>query len=172
MKKIVVIFFIFFLQYSFVLANTNIAFIDMDKILSTTKPGSSIIKQLNEISNKNKINFEKYEKNLMKKEKQLISQKNILSDKDFQLNLNQLKIEVKSYNDNRKKIINDFNKLKITNTNKLLKMINLLLIEYTKEKSISLILQKKNLIMGKTELDITDQLIIIVNSDIDEFKIK
>ena len=144
----------------------------MDKILSTTKPGSSIIKQLNEISNKNKINFEKYEKNLMKKEKQLISQKNILSDKDFQLNLNQLKIEVKSYNDNRKKIINDFNKLKITNTNKLLKMINLLLIEYTKEKSISLILQKKNLIMGKTELDITDQLIIIVNSDIDEFKIK
>ena len=40
------------------------------------------------------------------------------------------------------------------------------------EKSISIILQKKDLIMGKKELDITGEVIKIVNSEIKEFKIK
>ena len=30
-----------------------IAFIDMDKVITTSKPGSSVLKQLNDINNKN-----------------------------------------------------------------------------------------------------------------------
>ena len=66
----------------------------------------------------------------------------------------------------------DFNNIKLASTNKLLKMVNLILIEYSKDKSISIILQKKNLIIGKKELDITEDVIKIINSDIDNFKIK
>ena len=40
------------------------------------------------------------------------------------------------------------------------------------ENEISIILQKKDLIIGKTELDITDEIIKIINVEIKEFKIK
>ena len=73
---------------------------------------------------------------------------------------------------NRNKIISDFNKLKIYNTNKLLKLINPILVKFTNDNEISIIFQKKNLIIGKTELDITDEIIVIINNEINEFKIK
>ena len=172
MKKIFLILFIYLLQFNFVSANTTITFINMDKIILTSKPGLSIIKQLKIVNFENNEKLNNEAKKLKNKEKKLISQKNILSEKDFQFNLNKLKLEIKDYNTNRDKINNNFKKLKVDNTNKLLKMINPILAKYSDEKSISLVLQKKNLIIGKSELDITDEIIKIINTDIDEFKIK
>ena len=172
MKKVVIIFFIFFFQINFVIANTSIAFIDMDKVISLSKPGSSIMSQLNSLSSQNSKKFESEAKKIKEQETKLISQKNILSEVDFQSNINKLKLEIKNYNDNRDKINNDFNKLRIDSTNKLLKLINPILVSYSNDKSISLILKKRDLVIGKTELDITDEIILIINKDINQFKIQ
>ncbi len=172
MKKIFIAFIIFFTQFNHVTANTKIVFIDIEKIISTSKPGIYIIKQLNDLNNKNSNIFKNDATKLKTKENKLIAQKNILSETDFQSKANQLKIEIKDYNENRIKIINDLKKLKIDNTNKLLKLINPILLNYSNEKSISIILQKKDLIIGKSELDITDEIIRIINKDIDKFEIK
>lgn len=172
MKKVVIIFFIYFFQINFVIANTSIAFIDMDKVISLSKPGSSIMSQLNTLSSQNSKKFESEAKKIKEQETKLISQKNILSEVDFQSNINKLKSEIKNYNDNRDKINNDFNKLRIDSTNKLLKLINPILVSYSNDKSISLILKKRDLVIGKTELDITDEIILIINKDINQFKIQ
>ena len=60
----------------------------------------------------------------------------------------------------------------LINTNALIQLINPILIEYSNEKSISMILQKKNLIIGQKELDITIDIIKLVDKNIKEFKIK
>ena len=172
MKKVVIIFFIYFFQINFVIANTSIAFIDMDKVISLSKPGSSIMSQLNTLSSQNSKKFESEAKKIKEQETKLISQKNILSEVDFQSNINKLKLEIKNYNDNRDKINNDFNKLRIDSTNKLLKLINPILVSYSNDKSISLILKKRDLVIGKTELDITAEIILIINKDINQFKIQ
>ena len=172
MKKVVIIFFIYFFQINFVIANTSIAFIDMDKVISLSKPGSSIMSQLNSLSSQNSKKFESEAKKIKEQETKLISQKNILSEVDFQSNINKLKLEIKNYNDNRDKINNDFNKLRIDSTNKLLKLINPILVSYSNDKSISFILKKRDLVIGKTELDITDEIILIINKDINQFKIQ
>jgi len=172
MKKVVIIFFIYFFQINFVIANTSIAFIDMDKVISLSKPGSSIMSQLNSLSSQNSKKFKSEAKKIKEQETKLISQKNILSEVDFQSNINKLKLEIKNYNDNRDKINNDFNKLRIDSTNKLLKLINPILVSYSNDKSISLILKKRDLVIGKTELDITDEIILIINKDINQFKIQ
>ena len=172
MKKIFIIFFVYFFQSSFVIAKTNIVFIDMDKIIYTSNPGLSLTKQLNKINIKNTNKFDEEAKNLKQQETKLISQKNILSEENFNLNVNKLKLEIKKYNDNRNKTIKDFNKLKIKNTNNFLKQINPILKKYSIDKSISIILHKKDLIIGKTELDITNEIIKIINMDIKEFELK
>ena len=58
------------------------------------------------------------------------------------------------------------------NTNKLLKLINPIITQYSKDESISIVLQKKNIINGKVELDITKAIIKIVDSNIKRFKIE
>ena len=144
----------------------------MDRLVSVSKAGSSIFNQLKDINNKN-LNFLKNEeKKFKEKEKKLIAQKNIISETDFKKEVDTLKSEINNYNQNRNKTIKKFNKLKIENTNNLLKLINPILTQYSTENEISIILQKKDLIVGKTELDITDDIITIINKEIKEFKIK
>ena len=172
MKKFFIIFSLLFLSiFNNVKAN-NIAFINMDKLLSTSKAGLNLLSQLNELNNNNADKFKKNEKSLKSKETQIISQKNILSEDKFNKEIAELKLSIKKYNEDRNKILNNFNKIKLDSTNKFLQLINPILKSYADQKSIDIILQKKNIILGKTAFDITDEIIIIVNKDIKEFKIK
>ena len=172
MKKFFIILFILLNQINFVYAEANIVFVDLNKIMTTSKPGSSILEQLNKKNNQLLNNFKKDEKKLKDDEIKLISQKNILSEEEFQSKVKKLKIEINTYNENRKKTIKDFNILKAETTDKFMKMINSIFIKYSNDKSISMIFDKKNMIIGKSELDITDEIIKIVNNEIKEFKIK
>ena len=173
MKKIFS-FSIFILIFFFtsVYGEQKIVFLDMDRIVSNSNSGLSIIKQLKDLSDKNLTLLNKQEKTFKEKEKKLISQKNIISESEFSNKANQLKKEINELNKSRNKIIKDFNKLKIENTNKLLQLINPILIKFSDDNSISLILQKKDLVVGKNELDITDKIIKIVNNEVEVFKIK
>ena len=171
MNKIFITLFLFLMQINLVSANSNIAFIDMDKIISTSKPGLLLINQLKVKADKNSNKFKKNIKKLKEQETKLISQKNIISESEFINKVELLKKEINEHNQNRNKSISNFNKLKIENTNKLLKLINPILVKYSNDNEISFILQKKNLIIGKTEFDITDDILKIINNDIKEFNI-
>jgi len=168
LSSILVIFFFTIQAFS----EQKIAIIDMDKVISTSKSGASILKQLTDLNNKNLIFLKKEEKKFKEKEIKLISQKNIISETDFKNKVTELKSEIKNYNQNKDKMINEFNKLKVDNTNNLLKLINPILLKFSNDKEISIILQKKNLVVAKTELDITDDIIKIVNVEVKELKIK
>ena len=154
------------------LSEEKISFIDMDRVISTSNSGVSILEQLNKLNKKNILFFDKQEKIFKEKEVKLISQKNIISEIDFKDKVDKIKAEINDYNQQKNKMINNFKKLKIDNTNKLLKLINPILVEFSQDNSISFILQKKNLIIGKTELDITDKIIKIANKEILKFKIE
>ena len=162
MKKLlssILVFFLFFTNIVF--SEQKIAFINMDKVISTSKSGSSILKQLTDLNKKNLKFLKDEEKKFQEKETKLISQKNIISETDFKKKVNELKSEIKNYNQNRNKMLADFNNLKIDNTNKLLKLINPILVKFSNDKEISIILQKKDLVVAK-----------IINSEVKEFKIK
>jgi outer membrane protein len=170
-KSIILILTIIFFFETATSAN-NIVFIDMDKILSSSKPGSNILEQLNDLNNSNLDNFKKKQIILKDEEIKIVSQKNILSLNDYNNKVNDLKIKINDYNLIKNKTTSEFQKKKVDNINIFFKQINPILSKYSKDKSISIILQKKNMIMGKKELDITNEIIKIINDEIKEFKIK
>jgi outer membrane protein len=153
-------------------AEQKVVFLDMERVISTSNSGLSVINQLKDLSDKNLVLLSKQEKNFKEKETKLISQKNIISESEFANKAEKLKKEMNELNKSRNKIITDFNKIKIENTNELLKMINPILIKFSNDNSISLILQKKELIIGNSEFDITDEILKIVNNEVKIFKIK
>ena len=172
MRLFLPLFLSFFIISSPVISEQKIVFVDMDRLVSVSKPGSSIFNQLKDINNKNLNLLKNQEIKFKEKEKKLKSQKNIISETDFKNKISELKSEISNYNQNRKKMIEKFNKLKIESTNNFLKLLNPILSKYLIENEISIIFQKKDLIMGKTELDITDEIIKIINNEIKEFKIE
>ena len=163
--------FIFIIFFNKVNAEQKIAFLNMDQVISKSNAGSSILKQLNKFNDKNLSLLNKIEKNIKEKETKLISQKNIISESEFINKVELLKKEINEHNQNRNRLISNFNKLKIENTNKLLKLINPILVKYSNDNEISFILQKKDLIIGKTEFDITGDILKIINNNIKEFNI-
>ena len=144
----------------------------MNKIISSSKSGLSINSQLKDISSKNTKVFKEDARILKEQEIKLISQKNILSESDFQLKIKELKLAINKYNKNRDKVNNDYNKLRVDSTNKLLKLINPILVSYSNDNNISLILKKRDIVIGQTDLDITSEITQIINKEIKQFKIQ
>ena len=123
MKFFLPLFLFFFIISSPAISDQQIVFVDMDRLVSVSKPGSSIFKQLKDINNKN-LNFLKIEeKKFKEKEKKLIAQKNIITEADYANKVEELKSEINNYNEDRNKMIKEFNRLKVENTNNLLKQI-------------------------------------------------
>ena len=56
--------------------------------------------------------------------------------------------------------------------NKLSNSVNEILAKYSEEKKISFIMPKKNIVIGRSELDITNDILIIVDDKIKKISIK
>ena len=149
----------------------KIVYLNVDKIMQQSIAGKSIKKQLENLYNKNLEKFKKNDEILKNKEKKLIAQKNILSQEDFQKELSNLRSEIINFQKLQAKTRDDINKLRIGATNKLISQLSPILQEYAKKNSISLILQKKNIVMGKKEIEITDEILEITNKEIKNIKI-
>ena len=137
----------------------KIVYLNVDKIMQESIAGKSIKKKLENIYNKDLERFKKNDENLKKKEKKLIAQKNILSDQDFKKELSNLRTEIINFQREQVKARDDINKLRIKATGKLISKLSPILEEYAKKNSIGLILQKKNIVMGKKEIEITNQIL-------------
>tara|TARA_B110000037_G_scaffold195003_1_gene231118 strand:- start:471 stop:995 length:525 start_codon:yes stop_codon:yes gene_type:complete len=162
----------FIVTYSFnANSNSNLVFLDMQKILTTSKPGSSLIKKIDQLNKNNIKNFKLSENNLKKKEEEILLKKNVLSKSDFEKEVIELRTAVKNYNKQKTSTIENFNKIKIEKTKKFFQLLTPILSEYADKKSIDLIFQKKNLVIGKLELDITEDIIKIVNNQIKELNL-
>ena len=159
----------FLLQNSNLLAE-KIVYLNMEKIMKTSKPGKSIILKINETKEKNLKKFKKIEEDLKKDEEDLIAKKNILSEEEFQKKFDLLKKKINDYKILRQNSIQDITTKRRNASSEFFKQINPILGKYASDNEISFILQKKNIIMGKTELDITDDILKIIDKEVSKIK--
>jgi Skp family chaperone for outer membrane proteins len=167
-------YFIFALSIFFsnlALSEESISYIDMDFIMNNSLAGKSIIKQLEKKNETLKTSFEKIENNFLKEEKKLISQKNILKKEDFDDKVSLFNKKVNEYKNKRSDTFNKYaaekNKARTDLINELMPILK----DYSSEKSISFILPKQSIILGKSELDITKDIIDVLNKKIKSIKL-
>ena len=150
----------------------KIVYLNVDMIMQQSIAGKSIKNQLEKLHKKNLEKFKKNDEILKNKEKKIIAQKNILNQEDFQKEIRNLRTEIINFQKEQVKARDDINKLRIGATNKLISKLSPILEEYAKKNSISLILQKKNIVIGKKEMEITNEILEITNKEIKNIKIK
>ena len=143
-----------------------IVFLDMDKIMLKSKAGKSITVELEKLHKNNITTFKQKEEELKNKETSIVSQKNVLSNEEFEKKINSLRKEANEYRIKRRDLINSLTEKRVEAQNKLIKTLNPILADYSKKNSISMIIQKKNIIIGKTELEITDDILEILDKSL------
>ena len=156
---------------SSVYSSEKIVYLDVEKIMQESIAGKSIISQLKKKRELSISKFKKKEKDIVDKEKKLISQKNVLSKDEFENKIKVLRGDISNYQKERSKILNDINQSRIKATTKLISKLTPILEEYSKKNSIRIIVQKKNIVMGKKEDDITKDILDLVNQKIKSIKI-
>ena len=85
--------------------------------------------------------------------------KNILKEEEFEAQIEKLRNDAREYQNSRAKLLNDLSQKRTEVTKKILNEIRPLLAIYLEENSVSFILDKKNVLVGKTDSDITNIII-------------
>ena len=173
LKKFIIITFSFLLYFNSAISNDlKIVYVDIDKIINESDVGKDITRQLEDLNNKNIKKFKEKEKTLENEEKKIIKQKNILAKEEFEKKVILLQKNVRNF----KKEINtsriNLDKKRLEATAKILNVLNPILSEYSVKNSISLIMQKKNIVIGKSDLDKTSEILKLVNAKIKSVKVK
>lgn len=165
------IFIILFLFQNNVFAQEKIAYIDIDKLLNDSIAGKLITKK---IENKYKTDLEIFkntESQLAKEEKEILAQKNILSSDEFNKKVSNFKNKVKDFRNKKKASSDKLNKIKSKSTSILIKNINPLIEEYAKNNMIDIILPKDSILIARSDLEITEIILKLLNDKIKEIKI-
>ena len=141
----------------------NFKIVDINFIMNQSIAGKDILKTLDKENKKKIEEFKKIEKNLADAKNKILSQKNILSEEEFKLKVDEHQIKVNDYQNNQKKNFENLNKKKLELSNKLLKEINDILVKYSKDNSIDLILKKETILISQKNSDITQ--LVLKNLD-------
>ena len=163
-KKICYLTFIsFFLVINVAQANSNIVYVDIDFLIKNSNIGKASLDKLETINKKNIKKLTDREAELKKNESDLKNKQNIISTDQFEEEVNLLKEKIKLYNSEKDKMVNDFNKIKVEEINILMNKFNSVIQVFMNQNSIDVVLDKKNIFIGKVSSDITKIILDEIN---------
>ena len=163
-KKI--IFFLFLILPFNVYAENKLAYLDFDNLLSKINAGKVIFKNLEDNENKKKKIFLEKEKQLKDEENKILASRNIISEKQLEINIKEFQNKLKDYRKYKSNELEKLNKIRNDEILKLLNLVNPIIQEYMNNNSISFLMEKKNIYIADKSYDITNNLIELINKKI------
>ena len=148
---------------SFSISAEKTVFLDIDFVLNNSNYGKSIYSRLDELNKKNFDNLVKMEKELEKKKKSIDVSKNISTKENLDQQISLFNQDVKNFRSEKSKILKNFELKKKNEIDNFLVKVNPIVQDYMKANSISIVLPKNQIFMGNVEMDITNDIIELVN---------
>jgi len=154
-----------------VFSSDKVVYLDVNFIMTNSKVGQYINKKIEEIHKKNINSFQKIENDLKEEEDKIVKKRSVLSKEDFQGEISKLRDKANEYRILRKEKIDKLTKQRLSATSKIINELKPILAEYSDKNSVALIIQKKNIIIGKSELDITNDILNLLDKKIKKITI-
>ena len=169
-KFFVVTFFLLISTYTF--AEQKIAVLDMTYALNESKAGKGAQKFLTKTFNENLKKFADVEKSLKKEEQDLLAQKNVLSKEEYGKKMNSLRKKNMEYQTERRSSIDKITIKRAKAREVLLKKLEPILQAYIEENNITLLIDKKYILGGGGQTDITKVVVDKLNKDLPSLNLK
>ena len=156
-KIFVITFLVFGINNSF--AENKIVYVDMNRILTESKVGILVEEELTKIHKGNLDQFKKVEDALKKEEIDLISKRNIMNIDEFNNKINALREKSQEYQKTRREKFEVISNKRNKATEEVMTALQPILAEYAEKEGIALIVEKKSVVVGKNEFDVSKDII-------------
>ena len=162
MKKIILTILLFFFYNNNIYAN-NIVYLDIQYIIDNSEIGIFYKNKIKLVQDQNNSNLKKDEDKIKNKEIEINNQKNILSNDEIKKKVSNLNELIKKYQIKRNEYNSKVIELKKKYTSKIINQLNPLLTQYVDKNDIKLVVDKKNILVGIKSLDVTKDILKILN---------
>tara|TARA_B100001057_G_C22580678_1_gene844959 strand:+ start:106 stop:615 length:510 start_codon:yes stop_codon:yes gene_type:complete len=160
-------FFLIFSISSKSFGKDSIVFLDIEFAVNNSNMGKKILNNLNDVR-KSEINKLKIiEKDLKAKDQEINNVKNIISKEELDKKIKEFKKDIEKFNIRKSEIQKNFTNDKNKKLDEIFKKINPLIIEFMNDNSIEMIIGKNNVYLAKSDLDITQDIIELINKNLD-----
>jgi Skp family chaperone for outer membrane proteins len=169
MKKIIILsfsflFFCFFASKSY--SSEKIVFINFEYVINNSNYGKTIFEELNKIRNENIEKLKLKEKILKDQESEIKTKKNVISKEDLNKKIKLLNANIKEFQNLKKSMDSDLDKIRRKKMKDFMDQINPLLEKYMDENSVDIMLDTKNMLIGKKTINKSDDILKLINKDI------
>ena len=162
-KIILGIILIFLINLNLAYCNEKISFINLDLLIKKTTIGKAILKDIEEINEKNILKLKNEENEIISIENEIKKKQNIISKEEFDKEVIRLKQNIKNFKNLKNKLVSEIDSKKNNDLKDFFAKINPIIQNYMDVHSIDVLLERKNVFMSKNSSDITEELIIEIN---------
>jgi len=156
----------FFIFINNVKSDSSIYFFDLEYIFNNSNYGKLIINDLENINININQSLESDKKKIKSLEDEIIKTKNLLSDEDLNKKMLVLKTEIETYNLKKNKVLGDFDINKKNKIKEFSNKINPIIEKFVTSNNITILLNRKDIFMGKNDYDITLSILEIINKEL------
>ena len=171
-KKILLLTTVLLLAFVTNVSYATTAYIDFKKVLNTSTAGAAAQKILQKKIESQANKFNKEEKAIRKEETEIISQKKLISGEEYKKKVKVLRARAAKMQKDRQTELSKIARTRDDAKVQLLKKLNPIISNYMKEKKIRIVLDKKAVLLGDVNLDITSPIIKLLNKDLKSLIIK
>ena len=170
-KKLIFILAIFFTFNSNL--NSDVPyFVDFKYILNESKAGKEAQIYLKKKLTNGIKQLKDKEKAIQKAEKKIIDQKKLLAAEEYKKKVTDLRNQVASLQKERNNLLESVAKQRAKAKSELLKNLNPIIQDYMKEKKIRMVIDKKGILLADENLDLTQEIIELLNKKLKSIKLK
>ena len=144
----------------------KIAFIDIDYIIQNSLIGKKMLTEINNIDKKNVDKLKKKNKTLKDLELEINNKKNIISEEAFKLEVISFRKKLQGFTNEKNKMANEFNDYKKKKIQDIFEIITPVINEYMENNSLDILLDKKNIFIGRKKVNLTEELLDEINNKI------
>ena len=141
-------------------------FIDFKLILNESTAGKKAQDFLQSKLNNGIKNLKEKEKKIQEEEKKIIQQKKVISTDEYKKKIAELRKKISSLQKERNTLLQSVSKLRTKARNQLLDKLNPIMKNYMKEKNIRMVIDKKDVLLADDKLDITKDIISLLNKEL------
>ena len=145
-------------------AEQILKYANIDQVIKETKIGNKMISKINKLDQANIKKLTSYEEELKSIENEIKLKKNIISEQEFEKEVNDLKKKISDFNKEKKLMVKNFNDIKKKELKIFFDKINPVVQNYMNEKSIDILFNSNHIFMGNKNSDLTKQLIDEINN--------
>ena len=174
MKYLVKFFVVTFLLLicTYASAEQKVAYLDMKFVLNNSKAEKGAQDFLKKTFKENQKIFLDKEDKLKQEESDLLGKKTILTKEEYQKKSDDLRKKVIDYQSQRRISLEKITTQRAEARQKLIEKLDPILKTYIEENDISMIIDRKNVLMGNTNLDITSIIVEKLNKEFPSLDIK